>query len=76
MNIETDKNVFRNISTAIYFLLENENISLFHRIKSDELWFFHTGSSLTVHVLDENGHSENRIGLDFENVQAPNFLLR
>ena len=26
--IETDKNVYRNISTAIYFLLENENKSL------------------------------------------------
>jgi predicted cupin superfamily sugar epimerase len=51
--IETDKNVYRNISTAIYFLLENENKSLFHRIKSDELWFFHQGEALEIVFIKE-----------------------
>lgn len=30
----------RNLSTGIYFLLENGNFSAFHRIKSDEMWHF------------------------------------
>lgn len=46
--IITDRNEIRNISTAIYFLLENDNRSLFHRLKSDEQWFFHQGEALEI----------------------------
>ena len=45
----------RNISTAIYFLLEGTNKSHFHKIKSDELWFFHEGSALEILLLKETG---------------------
>jgi predicted cupin superfamily sugar epimerase len=45
----------RNISTAIYFLLEEKQKSHFHRIQSDELWFFHSGEALEILVLDETG---------------------
>ena len=38
----------RSQSTAIYFLLENQNKSHFHRIKSDELWFFHQGEPIEI----------------------------
>jgi predicted cupin superfamily sugar epimerase len=44
----------RNVSTAIYYLLENDDRSHFHRIQSDELWFFHQGQPLEVLLL-ENG---------------------
>ncbi|WP_057938951.1 cupin domain-containing protein [Algoriphagus resistens] len=52
----------RNLSTAIYFLLTSESVSKFHRIKSDELWFFHEGSTLTVHTLGELGHQQLSLG--------------
>lgn len=48
----------RSIVTSIYFLLTSENVSKFHQIKSDEMWFYHEGSPLTVHVIDENGQYE------------------
>lgn len=51
--IEIDQNKIRNISTAIYFLLEDETRSLFHRIQSDELWFFHQGESLEIVLINE-----------------------
>lgn len=54
----------RQLMTAIYFLLTSDNVSRFHRIKSDELWFYHGGSSLIVHTLGENGHTETKVGLD------------
>lgn len=44
----------RNISTAIYFLLEDKNKSHFHRIKSDELWFHHEGNALEILLLDSS----------------------
>ncbi len=52
----------RNLSTAIYFLLTSESVSKFHRIKSDELWFFHEGSNLTVHTLSGLGHQQLSLG--------------
>ena len=41
----------RNFSTAIYFLLRSADRSIFHRIKSDELWHFYAGSSLSIYVF-------------------------
>jgi predicted cupin superfamily sugar epimerase len=44
--------------TSIYFLLNSGNVSKFHQIKSDEMWFNHEGSPLTAHVIGENGQYE------------------
>ena len=58
----------RLVSTAIYFLLEGENFSAFHRLRSDELWHFHAGSTITVHVIGpDGGYSEIQLG---SNAQA------
>ena len=45
----------RNFSTSIYFLLEKKEISSLHRIKSDELWHFYTGTSAIEILSIENG---------------------
>ncbi len=45
----------RSISTAIYFLLEGNNFSAFHRIKSDEIWHFYDGSELIIYSINESG---------------------
>jgi predicted cupin superfamily sugar epimerase len=41
--------------TSIYYLLEGNDFSGFHRLKSDELWYFHKGSPLLIHVINEQG---------------------
>ncbi len=41
--------------TSIYYLLEGEDFSGFHRIASDELWYFHKGAPLLIHVIDAHG---------------------
>lgn len=60
----------RNFSTAIYFLLRSQDRSLFHRIKSDELWHYHAGSSLSLYVLTTNGLSIHTLGPDPEQGQS------
>jgi uncharacterized protein len=45
----------RTLATAIYFLLPSDHISVLHRLRSDEIWFFHLGSTLTVTTLDQDG---------------------
>jgi predicted cupin superfamily sugar epimerase len=42
----------RAFSTAIYFLLEQGDVSHLHRLAADELWFFHAGGPLLVHAID------------------------
>ncbi len=45
----------RSYVTAIYYLLEAGQVSRFHRICSDELWFFHSGDPLEIVMLNEDG---------------------
>ena len=52
----------RSACTAIYFLLKAGEVSKFHRIASDELWHFHAGSPLRIHVLDASGHRTLALG--------------
>lgn len=61
----------RPVSTAIYFLLEKDNFSAFHRLQSDELWHFYAGVALLVHVIDAEGrYSLLRLGSDPEADEA------
>ena len=66
----------RDLLTSIYFVLTSDNVSRFHRIKSDELWYFHFGSAVTVHTLDEKGHTQNLLGNNFENGEQPFLLVK
>jgi predicted cupin superfamily sugar epimerase len=45
----------RHCCTHIYFLLEKNQFSAFHRIKSDELWHFYAGDPLIVYEITGNG---------------------
>ncbi len=45
----------RRVLTTIYYLLENQQVSTFHRIKSPESWFFHIGTPLLIYSIHENG---------------------
>jgi uncharacterized protein len=45
----------RNFLTAIYFLLEGEQTSKFHLLKSDEQWHFYDGCPVKIYILNENG---------------------
>lgn len=44
--------------TSIYFLLNQASPSHFHRLKSDEIWYYHTGEALTVHMIHPDGKYE------------------
>lgn len=47
--------------SSIYFLLKTGDISHFHRIDADEVWYYHAGESLTIHMITPDG--------DYESVQ-------
>lgn len=47
-------------ATAIYFLLGRGETSTLHRLRADELWFFHAGGALLVHGIDPGGRLHTR----------------
>lgn len=66
----------RNYSTGIYYLLGSEDISCFHRIKSDEVWHHYEGSSITIHVIHEDGRYEAlHLGKNLSNQQQPQCVV-
>lgn len=66
----------RNYSTSIYFLLESDDYSVFHRIKSDETWHFYAGSAVTIHMIDEKGKYETvTIGSNQEKEEVFQFTV-
>ena len=67
----------RNYSTAIYFLIEKNNFSALHRIKSDELWHFYDGDALEVIEIDLKGNLiRTQIGRDISNGQTYQYMVK
>lgn len=60
----------RSFGTAIYFLLTSKDRSVFHRIKSDELWHYHAGGVLAIYVLRDNVLQCHKLGPNPENDES------
>ncbi len=48
----------RHVASAIIFLLAAGETSRLHRLASDEMWFYHQGDPLTLHLIHPYGHHE------------------
>ena len=67
----------RNFSTSIYFLLEGNQVSNFHKLKSDEQWHFYDGSSIVIHVIDESGNPNKiLLGRNIENGETLQTVIK
>ena len=66
----------RNYSTCIYFLLNENDFSAFHKIRQDEIWHFYAGSTLLLHTINPNGnYNLIRIGNNLENGDFFQFVV-
>lgn len=62
----------RAYSTTIYYLLESNDASSLHRLKSDEQWFHIDGSALTIHSIDPQGnYTQQHIGKNLDKGESP-----
>lgn len=50
----------KNSCTSIHYLLQNSDFSSFHKLQSDEIWYFHAGSPLHIHILGPDGQYERK----------------
>jgi predicted cupin superfamily sugar epimerase len=48
-------------ATSIHYLLGRNDRSRLHRLKSDELWFFHEGGELEVFSIDPSGKGHSQV---------------
>ena len=68
--------VERSVATTIYFLLPGSAVSRFHRLKSDEIWFFHYGSPLIIHTIDAQGiYAPRVLGLSVDEGTEPQITI-
>ena len=70
----------RHACTAIYYLLVGDQFSSFHRIKSDEIWHFYAGSSLSLHIIEGQGNdrklNEIRLGSNIDNKETFQAIIK
>lgn len=66
----------RVFSTSIYYLLRAGDRSLFHRIKSDEIWHFYDGEPLEIVAISTEGNLRRQtLGLHPESGYLPQLLI-
>ncbi len=60
----------RPTGSAIHFLLQASERSVFHRLRSDELWHFYAGAPLAIHEFPHTGgYRQHLLGQDWRRGQ-------
>ena len=62
--------------SSIYFLLRTGEVSHFHRLTADELWYFHGGDSLTIYMINPAGElTTAQLGMNLQAGDRPQVLV-
>jgi uncharacterized protein len=66
----------RKLSTSIYYMLRSGEISRLHRLHSDELWYYHLGSSIKIVMIDQEGNKHTKLlGANLEKAEQLQVLI-
>lgn len=67
----------RAVLTAIYYLLEVDQVSAWHRVDAEEVWLWHAGGplALTLAPPDGKGASSVTLGPDLRAGQRPQAVI-
>ena len=67
----------RAVLTAIYYLLEVDQVSAWHRVDAEEVWLWHAGGplALTLSPPDGKGASSITLGPDLRAGQRPQAVV-
>ncbi|MGV8016695.1 MAG: cupin domain-containing protein [Ignavibacteria bacterium] len=65
-----------SLYTSIYFLLQENDYSAFHILKSDEIWHFYEGTVLDIHIIRKDGSLETvSLGRDIAKGERYQYLV-
>lgn len=83
INITVDKERYwkseKSAGTSIYYLLRKNEFSAWHRIKSDKVWNYHSGSSVTLHMINSETGLYNQAVIDdvaADETVEPQFMVK
>ena len=66
----------RFMGTAIYFLLDKDDFSAFHKLKQDEMWHFYEGSGVRIHMIDSDGNYKMvKLGSAIDNGEVLQYVV-
>ncbi|MFR5263813.1 cupin domain-containing protein [Clostridium sp.] len=75
-SIKTSNNEEKKLFSSIYFLLRTGEVSHFHQLTADEMWYYHAGSALTIYMISPSGELITKnLGLDIEKGEQPQILV-
>ena len=62
-------------STAIYYLLEADDASHWHRVDAVEVWHYYAGAPLKLRLSDGMSVDEHRLGADLDAGERPQVVV-
>ena len=67
----------RSTLTSIYYLLQADEVSAWHRIDADEVWLWHAGGALALTLSPPNGQgaTAHQLGPDLRARQRPQCVV-
>ncbi len=65
----------RAASTAIYFLLAWGERSHWHRVDTVEIWLYHAGNPLNLHIADGSGERTIQLGANLAAGEQPQAIV-
>ena len=65
----------RAVSTAIYFLLREGEVSRWHRVDAAEAWHWYAGAPLVLAIANGAGRRTITLGVDFAAGQRPQAVV-
>lgn len=67
----------RSLAGSIYFLLDRNDLSHFHVIDCDEIWYYHEGCGMRILCLNQNGDLQTlKLGMQIEKGEEPMAVLK
>ena len=61
----------RATAGSLYFLLEGDDVSHFHQIDCDEIWYYHAGCGMKIISLRDGNVEEFLLGIDPKRGERP-----
>jgi predicted cupin superfamily sugar epimerase len=75
-NLPVDFGGRRSLATSILFLLPQGTFSAFHKLKQDEIWYYHGGNGPIIHCIYPDGtHKKFKMGLGLEKDEQPQLII-
>ncbi|MCR5640718.1 MAG: cupin domain-containing protein [Lachnospiraceae bacterium] len=65
----------RPLAGSIYFLLDNGDLSHFHQIDCDEIWYYHEGCGMVITMLMDGRMEKLTLGNDIEHGEHAMVLI-